>query len=379
MAHTQWAKRVVAVYTPSLTSGLTAELGCQLSTCTRADTDSYAALVASALSQAKVAPFRSTWKEVWVELDPFADSSPEGLSDPGPSSREQVSLPTSICSSLAIFFFSLSHAAACSLLSVDTVQQMPPPDLFSSTPLILENDSGERIESVGRIAHYASAKLYSIALSAVVDAYSMLLKRAASSTEKVLSEEDVALQAVFDLMVCDALGVRCGIEDLGVLRDCAASWRARLDPINAEILMPLLTAASEQFALKNHLLLPGLRVPKVIPVSDIAVAFPSSSMAAINSNSSAVSGIFPVAAASRFSLLPLPMSTHFQGSSWVDRDRDRERERNSFTAEKAEFYSGFAAKSLLSGLALSQQQQNHAEQLGKSLISTWGTFLGQTQ
>ena len=91
--------------------------------------------------------------------------------------------------------------------------------------------------------------------------------------------------------------------------------------------------------------------------------------------------------ASRFSLLPLPMSTHFQGSSWVDRNRDKERERDRERGahavdKQAESEGGlsfssssYAAKSLLGGLSLSQQQ-HHAEQLGKSLISTWGTFLG---
>ena len=372
MAHTQWAKRVVAIYTPSLTAGLIAELG----TPTKEDANSPVGLVSHVLTQSNIAPFKSTWKQVWVELDPLTDSSQENPADLESSNREQVALPTSICSSLATFLFSLSHTAACSLLSVDTVHQLPPADLFTSTPLILEDGRDDRIEFVDRIAYFASTALYSMAISATVNAYSHLLKKANSSSEKKLSEEDVALQVVFDLMVCEGLGDRCGVDSLDDLRECAAGWRARLDPINAEILVPLLTAASEQFALKNHLLLPGLRKPKEVPVSANAVAVSSSSsLAAINSNASAISGLFPVTAASRFSLLPLPMSTHFQGSSWVERDK----ERSSFTVEKADDYSGFAPKSLLSGLSLSQQQQTHAEQLGKSLISTWGTFLGQTQ
>ena len=372
MAHTQWAKRVVDIYTPSLTAGLTAELGSP----TEKDANSTVGPVSYIFTESNIAPFRSTWKQVWVELDPLTESSPENPADPESSNREQVALPTSICSSLATFLFSLSHTAACSLLSVDTVHQLPPADLFTSTPLIVEDDRDERIEFVDRIAHFASTALYSMAISATVSAYSLLLKKSNSSSGKKLSEEDVVLQVVFDLLVCEALGDRCGVEQLDGLRECAAGWRARLDPINAEILMPLLTTASEQFALKNHLLLPGLRKPKEIPVSVNAVAVSSSSsLAAISSNASSISGLFPVTAASRFSLLPLPMSTHFQGSSWVERDR----ERSSITAEKADDYSGFAAKSLLSGLALSQQQQTHAEQLGKSLISTWGTFLGQTQ
>jgi hypothetical protein len=64
----------------------------------------------------------------------------------------------------------------------------------------------------------------------------------------------------------------------------------------------------------------------------------------------------------------------------VDRDRERDRDRTfqNLTDKQQEEPSIFAAKNLLSGLSLSQQQQN-AEQLGKSLISQWGSFLGQAQ
>ena len=377
MAHSQWAKRVVSVYSPSFSTGLAIELGSLCMDSSLTETDTLMASMTSVLSQAKVLPFRSSWRQVWVEPD-STDSS-EGTVDPGSANREQVALPTSICTSLAAFLFSFSHAAACSLLSVDTVQQLPPPDLFP-TPLTLENGDDEIVESVNRIAHYASTTLFSTALSAAVDTYTTLLKQASSSSEKNLSEEDVAIQAVFDLMACESLGGRCGLQESRTLRDCMAGWKARLDPINAEIMIPLLVAASDQFAIKNHLLLPGVKQPKgvLLSVPNVSTSSSSSSsLAAINSNASAVIGLFPTTAASRFSLLPLPMSTHFQGSSWVD--RDKERERGSFVAEKPEQQPAFATKTLLGGLSLNQQQQNHAEQIGKSLISTWGTFMGQTQ
>ena len=183
-------------------------------------------------------------------------------------------------------------------------------------------------------------------------------------------------QVVFDLMVCVDLETRCGVES-PVIRQCLQGWRARLEPINAEILTPLLITATEQLSLRTHLLLPGLKKPKV----QVASHTPPSSSAA-SSNASVISGLFPPTAASRFSLLPLPMSTHFQGQSWVDRDRERERERDrdrdrelGQSADRLTSESTFASKSILSGLSLSQQQV-HAEQLGKSLISSWGTFLG---
>lgn len=362
LAHSQWAKRAVAVYTASFSSGLTGELGG-----VDADTDTHSGPTStSPQSQTKLASFKSTWKQVWVELD-AADSSE--------SSREQVALPTYVCASLANFLFSLSHCAACSLLSVDTVQQLPSADLFAPLAPLPSNDEEEKKVPVSRMAHFASSQLYEVAISTVADTYSALLDKAASTA--CLSDEDVALQVVFDLMACVALEARCGLEGSRSLSRCLSGWRARLDPINAEILTPMLTAASEQFSQKTHLLLPGLQRHRD-GAAPVPVAAASSSQAAMNSNASAISGLFPLSASSRFSLLPLPMSTHFQGSSWIDRDRERDRERDrdrGGVTEKAPEESPYTSKSLLSGLSLSQQQ-HHAEQLGKSLISTWGTFLG---
>ena len=363
LAHSQWAKRAVAVYTPSFSSGLSGELGGVDADTGSPDTPPGPTSTAI-LSQTKLASFKSTWKQVWVELD-AADSTE--------NSREQVALPTYVCASLANFLFSLGHCAACSLLSVDTVQQLPSADLFAPLSPLPSNDEEESKAPVSRMAHYASTQLYEIAISTVADTYSALLDRAASTA--CLSDEDVALQVVFDLMACVALEARCGLEASPSLSRCLSGWRARLDPINAEILTPMLTAASEQFSQKTHLLLPGLKRHRE---GAVPVAHASSSQAAMNSNASAISGLFPLTASSRFSLLPLPMSTHFQGSSWIDRDRERDRERErdrGAAVEKAPEESPYASKSLLSGLSLSQQQ-HHAEQLGKSLISTWGTFLG---
>jgi hypothetical protein len=380
-AHDQWAKRVVTVFASSLSHSLQAELGIGIAGAAplgKMDATAAAAAAVSGLLQTSVAPFKSTWKSVWVDLD---------AGDTTDDCREQVCLPTSICTSLSAFLFNLSHCVARSLISVDTVQQLPLDDLFApSAPLSLSyDDTEERPAPVHRMAHFATTRLYSLAIGAVAGTYASMLKTVIASKEG-LAEEDIVLQAIFDLMSCVALEERCGLEQSTALQQCLTGWRARLDPINAEILTPLLTAASDDFSSKTHLLLPGLKEIKVAP----ALAPPattSSSTGVVNNSTSAVSGLFPLNAASRFSLLPLPMSTHFQGSSWVDRNRDKERERDRergthATDKQAEGDGGssftsssYAAKSLLGGLSLSQQQ-HHAEQLGKSLISTWGTFLG---
>lgn len=384
-AHDQWAKRVVTVFASYLSHSLQAELGIGIAGAAplgKMDATAAAAAAAavSGLLQTSVAPFKSTWKSVWVDLD---------AGDTTDDCREQVCLPTSICTSLSAFLFNLSHCVARSLISVDTVQQLPLDDLFApSAPLSLSyDDTEERPAPVHRMAHFATTRLYSLAIGAVAGTYASMLKTVIASKEG-LAEEDIVLQAIFDLMSCVALEGRCELEQSTALQQCLTGWRARLDPINAEILTPLLTAAADDFSRKTHLLLPGLKEIKAAPaLAPPATTSSSSSTGVVNNSASAVSGLFPLNAASRFSLLPLPMSTHFQGSSWVDRNRDKERERDrergTHAADKqvegdggSSFTSSsYAAKSLLGGLSLSQQQ-HHAEQLGKSLISTWGTFLG---
>lgn len=382
-AHDQWAKRVVTVFASSLSHSLQAELGIGIAGAAplgKMDASVAAAAAVSGLLQNSVAPFKSTWKSVWVDLD---------AGDTTDDCREQVCLPTSICTSLSAFLFNLSHCVARSLISVDTVQQLPLDDLFApSAPLSLSyDDTEERPAPVHRMAHFVTTRLYSLAIGAVAGTYASMLKTVIASKEG-LAEEDIVLQATFDLMSCVALEERCGLEQSTALQQCLTGWRARLDPINAEILTPLLTTASDDFSRKTHLLLPGLKEFQAAPaLAPPATTSSSSSTGVVNNSASAVSGLFPLNAASRFSLLPLPMSTHFQGSSWVDRNRDKERERDrergTHAADKqaegdggSSFTSSsYAAKSLLGGLSLSQQQ-HHAEQLGKSLISTWGTFLG---
>jgi hypothetical protein len=365
-AHTQWAERMVAILAPSIFTCLSVELG-------NAENSKVDTSVIDVVPQKQISPFRFTWRLDWVELDPDGDSNDFS------GNREKMALPTSVCTSLSTFLFSLTHSTACAMLSVDTVQQLPPSDIFpsSSSTILLEDNAynGEPIlEPVNRIAHYVSTALYSTALCTIADTYSSLLKSFSSSSSP--GDEDVALQALFDLMACEALGERCGLPVPQTLINCMASWRAKLDPINAEILTPLLRAASVQFAAKTHLLLPELRQPKE------TAAIPPSPLTASSSNASMIGDLFPSNPARRFALLPLPMSTHFQGSSWVNRDKEREKNFQTVAEKQLEgrdASSVFAAKSLLSGLSISQQQQNHAEQLGKSLISTWGNFLGQSQ
>lgn len=172
--HTLWAERVVLILAPSLSSSLAAELGNIVD-----NVKSVAISGSDLMSQARtersstqMAPFRSTWKQEWVELDYDNDN------DGDERQREQVSIPTLACTSLSAFLFTLSHSIACSLLSVDTVQQLPPADIFPPSTLSKESYGDREIEKdpVNRIALHASTVLYSIALTTIADTYSTLLR-----------------------------------------------------------------------------------------------------------------------------------------------------------------------------------------------------------
>ena len=96
-----------------------------------------------------------------------------------------------------------------------------------------------------------------------------------------------------------------GLTSSRLLKTTLAGWKARLDPINASILLPLLNTAAARFVATNHLLFPCLATG---PVSQVDRTHGAEGNG--NTSVSAISGVFPTSQPSRFALLPLPMSTH---------------------------------------------------------------------
>ena len=284
--------------------------------------------------------------------------------------REEVSVPAVCCAALSAFFFCVTHMAAVSVLSIDTVQELPGADVYPSlesrnlassqhslSATILPPGSGSTM--VNRLALFASSTLFTKAIETAAQRYTELLQAPMTSSTTTYdgssfsaSEEDVALQACFDLLVCEALSTRLSsaltmlnsasstpgmpfefslyilhfanfppltyslitgslrtgnaqgqnLTSSRLLKTTLAGWKARLDPINASILLPLLNTAAGRFVATNHLLLPCLAMG---PVSQV-----DHSQVGAEGNVSAISGVFPSSQPSRFALLPLPMSTH---------------------------------------------------------------------
>jgi hypothetical protein len=309
--------------------------------------------------------FKSSWRRESVELDG--------------GEREQVAVPTACCSALSAFFFLVAHAAATSLLSIDTVQELPGADVYPTLGLKAGQGSGQpQPQPLNRLALFATTALYHKAVEAVAQRYMELLKAPVPTAGEgghgaVPSEEDVALQACFDLLVCEALAARLAAptataaatgavtatgQGSRLLKTTLAGWKARLDPINAELLIPLLQVAAARFAATNHLLLPCLQAPAAAKGGSSKDPSSSSSSSADAPAPNAISGVFPSAQPSRFALLPLPMSTHFQSTAWGERSsKGAKKQRGPEAPDDDEVV----------GASLSA-----TETLGKSLMSSIG-------
>ena len=142
--------------------------------------------------------------------------------------REQVSVPAVCCAALSAFFFCVTHMAAVSVLSIDTVQELPGADVYPSlesrnlassqhslSATILPPGSGSTM--VNRLALFASSILFTKSIETAAQRYTELLQAPMTSSTSTYesngspftaSEEDVALQACFDLLVCEALSAR---------------------------------------------------------------------------------------------------------------------------------------------------------------------------
>ena len=262
-AHAKWSERVVADLGVALAAELASELG----------TDGNAHL-------------RTFWKAQWVDMEE--------------AQREQMLVPSSCSTALTNFFLGVNQRAAACLVSIDTVQVLPPVTEGSS--------SADASASGGRLSSLVLARLHGLAASAAVSHYAAFLSArppeaslgVPSSRAGMLAQsraEDCALQAVFDLQVLDAVAGRCCVPAPPELKGCQAGWRARLDPINAELVLPLVRAAAALFASKTFLLFPGVLPGAATPAAPAA-------------EEDAVAGIFSAAQPCRFSLLPLAMATH---------------------------------------------------------------------
>jgi len=278
-SHKKWAERVVGEQAAELGEALSVELGME-----------------------GHCHFRSFWRPAAAAGEDIGDAL----------------IPTSCTHALARFFLALNQRAAVSLVSIDTIQ-VPTPQLTAAP----SSSSSTSTTAQRRLCASVLQQLHASAVAAAVEQYSSVLDTRSQdqaayakahnlvkSSQRLLVEkrcEDCALQAAFDLLVVEAVASRCGVALPVKTRACVSGWNSRLDPINAELLSPLLRTAAAKFAAKTFLLFPGAAAAAA------GAAASALTTAAATAEEDAVAGIFscgPQQTPCRFSLLPLAIATH---------------------------------------------------------------------
>lgn len=325
--HMRWAEKLVQELARPISDILSEELGIS----SLIDKNKTTQKTGKGKSFTPTATFKSSWRKQYVEMDTDFDT--------GDSVREQLSVPVTVSTCLNSFLFSLSHRTSAALLSIDTVQQLPPLDALSiSNPAqLVENSgkssspsdgSGNHQHQIDKLAQVAFANANNLAIRAIASTYTNLLRDATAAVGSSLHGgmnawlEDCSLQAYFDLLVCEGVATRCGVTVPKPLTICMNGWKSKMDPINAELLAPLLSEGARSFAAKTYLLLPGHISPSKTPKQFTSTA----DVGSCNMSSSSDSTFFSntVQQTSRFALLPLPMSTNLHGSAWASRELNKQ-------------------------------------------------------
>ena len=144
--------------------------------------------------------------------------------------------------------------------------------------------------------------------------------------KKTLVVENIATQVIFDLLVCKGIfgnltsDVKSVSASLSKLKIQIEDWQDILDPVNAQLIVPALETKTSDYLSRVHLIFPGLR-------KSLSTNLTSGSSSQPATSSSAVEGVFTSSISSRFSLLPLPMTSSSSQGSRVGpnistRDRD---------------------------------------------------------
>jgi hypothetical protein len=301
-------------------------------------------------TQSTLSVIKTYWLPRWVELDNIEDDLdtlgrsshlPPSVSAPR---GEKVLVPATASPALSSFLFVLNEIGTRSGVSIDTLQSLDTDAHIGngkeerdvscrfSSCFEMEEDAtvhhrggSEQLvtTSLGTrdsFSHVLRRVVYQLGMMEVARSYHALLSmvpKVSLSNARVNGKksdvvEDIALQALFDLAVCQRLGnvmwgamsgtslfptttasVASGAAAASILQvspnawaasSLLAPWKHLLDPVSAELLLPLVNELSQQYVRQKQLLLPSLESPR--PQSREEQSLPASS-----SWSSQVSGI----------------------------------------------------------------------------------------
>lgn len=295
---------------------------------------------------------------------------------------EDVMVPTGISASLSEFLFSISKQSCGSLLSIDTIQEMPMYSIFDSTSSS-SSSSGDVGDRGSRLADQGMMSVLSHSISVIAAHYNALKKDVndLASAQKaklrkdrgikqprqkeLISIDDVALQAIFDLLVCEGIFGKMKTESRSFsqkvreMNDCLEEWQDAVDPVNAQLLLPLLKTRTTAFLSRIHLIFPGLRQGSIANTN-------TNSNPSNETTNDILSGIFADTPSSRFSLLPLALTS---GKGVVVNDeKDNGKNRDGMGA-KVETVGSALQKGVASAAAASSSNGSWGMGIGNVSLS----------
>ncbi len=224
--------------------------------------------------------FKSSWRQELIEVDS------------GDSVKEKLFIPISASNSIFNFLFKVNQCIAAGIMSLDTIQ-----------PIVeLKNDTNESSNCV-KLVKYCVETIYQAALKGIAEYYTGMLRDIVTHNGTIGGAstylEDCALQAIFDLTICDILATKSGITPPKSFKLSMTGWKSKLDPINAELTAPYVVSGANSFIHRTQLLLPG-------NFDKSSVEYHGSSNSSMTSNT--ISEIFSKTNSNniRFGYLPLP-------------------------------------------------------------------------
>ncbi len=183
--------------------------------------------------------FKSSWRQELIEIDS------------GDSVKEKVLIPTSTSNSIFNFLFKVNQCITAGIMSLDTIQ--PIVELHKS-------NNGEN-SNCNKLVKYCVETIYQAALKGIAEYYTGMLRDIVTHNGSIGGAstylEDCALQAIFDLTLCDIIATKSGITPPKSFKLSMTGWKSKLDPINAELTAPYIVSGANSFINRTRLLLPG--------------------------------------------------------------------------------------------------------------------------
>jgi hypothetical protein len=216
--------------------------------------------------QSKSSTFLSLWNTHNVELDAELG--------------EAIRLPASPSSALLSFFQRMNFTMTSAGVSIDTVQEWSIVDSLG-------------LPSQPSLALYIASMFSTFAANFLRDSYLSLASSYAGMNPS--REEQCALQILLDLNVAANVFNRCNINP-SIFNAAISKFKDLIDPINAELMLPLLRKASKSADDQSMFIFPCFRFPELSQFDS-------------NDAKHSLQGVFSAVSSSRFSLLPLAMTS----------------------------------------------------------------------